>query len=154
MGIYSQKAGEYFLEGYNCSQAVLRAFAPLCGMSPDQAAKIASPFGGGIGRQREVCGAFCGAVLVLGILFGTPNPGLDERKEVYARTQEISRRFREAFGTLVCRELLKGHPALADSSPMPETRSEDYYRSRPCLKVIQTAAQILEDYAGEEGRIP
>ncbi len=59
-----------FMEGYNCSQAVVGAWAEDIGLDSETAYKIASGFGGGIGRMREVCGAFTGAVMVLGLKFG------------------------------------------------------------------------------------
>ena len=59
-----------FMQGYNCAQAVLLAFCDDLGFDEQTALMLASPFGGGIGRMREVCGAFTGAVMVLGLKFG------------------------------------------------------------------------------------
>ena len=64
------RAGEFFLQGYNCAQAVFAAFAPLVGAEEKEALRLASPFGGGFGRMREVCGAFSGMMLVVGRVFG------------------------------------------------------------------------------------
>ena len=62
-------ARELFREGYNCSQAVTLAFADELetrGISREMAAGLASSFGGGLGRLREVCGCVSGMALVWG----------------------------------------------------------------------------------------
>ena len=74
MGQHAEKARDYFLEGYNCAQAVACAYADEMGMTEEQAALLASGFGGGMGRMREVCGAVSGAVLVYSQLRGYTDP--------------------------------------------------------------------------------
>ena len=58
---HGETAEQLFRDGYNCAQAVLMAFADVTGLEPDTAARLASSFGGGLGRMREVCGAVSGA---------------------------------------------------------------------------------------------
>ena len=70
MGIYSEKAANNFREGYNCAQSVLLAFANQVGLKEDEALKLASSFGGGMGRLREVCGAVSAMFMIAGILKG------------------------------------------------------------------------------------
>ena len=53
----AEKAKEYFLQGYACSQAVALAFSDLLGMDEETIVKITLPFGGGLGRLRLTCGA-------------------------------------------------------------------------------------------------
>lgn len=151
---YGKAAQALFLEGYNCSQAVCGAFASVCGLSREEMMRLASPFGGGFGRQREVCGSVLGAGLVLGFLCGTSLPGREERGEVYRRVQEFSARFREVRGSIVCREILKGLAAENRTTPLPDERDADYYRRRPCLATVGEAASILEIYLKEEGILP
>ena len=67
---HSDAAVQAFLEGYNCAQAVAVAFSDLTGLDKDLSARLASPFGGGMGRMREVCGAVSGMLMVVGILYG------------------------------------------------------------------------------------
>ena len=64
------KAAELFLSGYNCAQAVAVAFTDVTGLTEGQAAKMASAFGGGMGRMREVCGAVSGMLMVLSYVYG------------------------------------------------------------------------------------
>ena len=75
-----------FKEGYNCSQAVVGAFADLYGFTPEQAFKMAASFGGGIGRMRETCGAACGLFMLAGLETGATDGGDRDRK---ARNYEL-----------------------------------------------------------------
>ncbi len=147
----SELAGEYFTEGYNCSQAVALAFADLCDIDKDQFLKIASSFGGGMGRLREVCGAVSGMFIVTGLLYGYDTP---ERGEVkaghYKRIQELAKRFEEKYGSIVCRDLL-GLDVKHDD-PTPSPRNADFYKKRPCKEIIEYAALILEEYIENEKR--
>ncbi|MBQ4106273.1 MAG: C_GCAxxG_C_C family protein [Lentisphaeria bacterium] len=69
----AKQARENFLNGANCAQAVLAAFADEAGIDRDTALKIGSGLGGGMGRLREVCGAFSAAVIVAGLMRGPPS---------------------------------------------------------------------------------
>ena len=137
------KAAELFMQGYNCAQAVAVAFCDLTGLEEKQAAKMASAFGGGMGRLREVCGAVSGMLLVLGILEGYDDPTDDAaKKALYSRVQELAREFREENGSIICRELLDNPPA----DPNPTPRTADFYTQRPCARMVLTAARILDEY--------
>ena len=139
----SKRAGELFLSGYNCAQSVTAAFADLMGMEEAAAARLASPFGGGMGRMREVCGAVSGMFFVLSYLYGYDTPGDDEsKKALYTEVQALAARFQERCGSIVCREILKNPP----SDPNPSPRTAEYYRQRPCARMIMIATQILSDY--------
>ena len=66
---HSIHAAELFLDGYNCAQAVAVAYCDLTGLTPDFSARMASSFGGGMGRRREVCGAVSGMFMVARLLY-------------------------------------------------------------------------------------
>ena len=137
-----EKAEKLFREGYNCSQAVFCAFRDVTGLELDEAAKLASPFGGGMGRLREVCGAVSGALLVLGVVEGYSTPGDPEaKKKHYERVREFARRFTEKNGSIVCRELLSGVGATVGGDPDP--RTDEFYKKRPCPNLIRDAADIV-----------
>ena len=93
-----------FAEGFNCSQAVLSAYAE--GMDEETALKIASGFGGGMGRMAETCGAVTGAMMVLGLKFGAVSPDREAKERGYAKVKEFADRFKARNGSLVCRDLL------------------------------------------------
>jgi C_GCAxxG_C_C family probable redox protein len=54
---------------HNCAQAVLEAFAPECGLTQEQAAKLGAHFGSGM-KIAATCGAITGALMVIGMLGG------------------------------------------------------------------------------------
>lgn len=145
-----EKAKELFLQGYNCTQAVVLAFEDLLPPeSRDQIVCMSSSMGGGMGRLREVCGCVSGMFLIAGLLYGYSGPEKGEIKaEHYARIQELARRFEQANGSIVCRELLGLD--VKRQSPVPEARTEEYYRKRPCMDMAGMAAQILDDFIKEQ----
>ena len=137
------KAAELFVDGYNCAQAVAVAFCDQTGLTPEFSARMASSFGGGMGRMREVCGAVSGMLLVAGILYGYDASDDDGAKKAhYALVQELAGKFREQVGSIVCREILKNPP----SDPAPTPRTEAFYKDRPCARMVYLAASILEEY--------
>ena len=145
---YGQKAEENFLNGYNCTQAVFLAFSDLHGMDGKTAARLSSSFGGGMGRLREVCGAASGMFLVAGMLYGYEKPGdAQGKKEHYARIQQLAKAYEAENGSIVCRELL-GLTRKRDE-PVPESRTDEYYKKRPCKKLVRMAAAIMEQYIKE-----
>lgn len=72
----------WFLKGYNCSQSVVAAFAPQLGLTEEMALRLSAGFGAGIGRMREVCGAFCGVVTVLSMVYADPTDPKDKSPDV------------------------------------------------------------------------
>ena len=139
-------AGDLFLEGYNCAQAVAVAFSDVTGTDKQMAAKMAAPFGGGMGRMREVCGAVSGMLMVLGALYGYDNSDAEStKKELYKQVQAMAEKFREENGSIICREILKNPP----SDPNPSPRTAEYYAKRPCCKMVMTAAKLLDDFIAE-----
>ena len=140
------KAAELFTKGYNCAQAVAVAFCDMTGLTPEFTAKMASSFGGGMGRLREVCGAVSGMLLIAGILYGYDSSEDDEIKKAhYTLVQELAGKFREKNGSIVCRDILKNPP----SDPAPTPRTQEYYNVRPCAKMVYDATAILEAFIAE-----
>ena len=145
---HEEVAVKLFTEGFNCAQSVFGAFGDATGLDRLTAMKLASSFGGGMGRLREVCGAVSGMFLVAGALDGYDDPRNPERRaEHYARIQDLAKRFREKTGSIVCRELL-GLTQKSDP-PTPEARTPEYYQKRPCIDLVRLAAQITEVYLTE-----
>ena len=147
---HAKLAHENFKRGYNCAQAVAIAFADELGVDEERAARLASSFGGGMGKMREVCGAVSGALLVYGALRGNSDPEDGEaKKQHYARVQEFAARFKAEHETIICRELLKNIALKKENTSEPEARTDEYYRVRPCVRFVESAARILEEMLAE-----
>lgn len=145
---HADKACELFAGGSNCAQAVFGAFSDVTGMDYDLALRLSSSFGGGMGRMREVCGTCSAMFMVAGILYGLGESySHEEKTEHYKRIQELAARFKEKHSTIICGELLKG--LSVTSTPEPEKRTEHYYKVRPCVRFVRTAAEILDRYIAE-----
>lgn len=139
-------AREGFIRGYNCAQAVACAFCEELNMEEATVAKMVSGFGGGFGKLREVCGAVSGAVFVLSALKGYDDPAATSEKSAhYLLVQEFASRFKAAHDTLICRELLKNLSQEKVNSPQPQPRTPEYYHTRPCVRFVETAAQIVDE---------
>ena len=144
-----EKAMNYFLEGYNCSQSVVLAFADMLDMEPDKLVRFSSSFGGGMGRLREVCGSVSGMFIVLGMLYGYDDPkDFEGKKALYEKVQNLAHQFEAENGSIVCRDLL----GLSEKSqePTPEKRSKEYYSKRPCKELVGIAAELLEMFIKQE----
>ncbi len=101
--------------------------------------------------MREVCGTFSGVVLVLSQLYGYSEPkNLAAKTELYERIRELADRFRAANGSIICRELLGLKEA--EKSAVPEARTPEYYKKRPCPELCRFAADMLENYIAEQER--
>ena len=140
-----EKARSYFLEGFNCSQSVFCAFSDRFGIDEETAKKIAAGLGGGVGRMREVCGAVSASAMVLGsVCAPTDGSDTESKKKNYDLVREFSERVLERHSSVVCREMLKLDVKMENTSK-PDDRTAEYYKKRPCLKVVEDAAEILEE---------
>lgn len=145
-----QRAQTLFTDGYNCAQAVFLAYADLFSVAPALAATLAAPFGGGVGRLREVCGAVSGMSLIAGLIEPVVDPADREAKtRAYTLVQELANAYRAANGSIVCRELLG--LAQRQDSPVPSERTAEYYKKRPCRELVGIAARIVGRKLVERG---
>ena len=147
-----EKAVALFKEGFNCSQAVVAAFADQYGFTTEQALRMSASFGGGIGRMRETCGAACGLFLLAGLETGATQ-GSDQAGKAsnYALVQELAEIFKQRNGALKCADLL----GLSKKEPVvstPEARTNQYYAKRPCVKMVEEAARIWCEYLEKQGK--
>lgn len=141
-----QKAEEYFKNGYNCAQAVVMAFADVIGGDTQAYLRLSSSFGGGIGRLREVCGAFSGSCMVAGLLRGYDNENGVDKGSHYALIQRLALKNKLQNGSIICKELLGATVNL--SSADPSVRTAEYVKKRPCAELCRIAADILAEELG------
>ncbi len=143
---HAEIAKQLFFKGYNCAQSVFCAFTDVTGYDVDTSARMASSFGGGLGRLRETCGAVSAAALILGIVKGYDDPAdYEAKKQHYTLVREFTDRFKEKNKSIICRELLMVASLNPESGGAPEQRSEEYYQKRPCPDLVYDAALILDE---------
>ena len=135
-----QLAEEYFKQGYNCSQAIVLAFEREIGLDRQVLLNMSASFGGGMGRLRLTCGAVTGMFMALGLIKKRDMTNIQEKQEHYAQIQKLAKLVEEKIGSINCSILLN----TTDNSPTPTVRTEEFYKKRPCIKIIGECAAILE----------
>jgi C_GCAxxG_C_C family probable redox protein len=139
----TERAMAAFEEGFSCSQSVFAAFAPEFGTDPEWALKVSGPFGGGMGRLGEVCGAVTGAFMAIGLRHGRVRADdLETKERAYALVQEFTDRFIERHGTVLCRELLGADIGTPEGKAQIEASG---ISEVVCPAAVRDAAEILED---------
>jgi C_GCAxxG_C_C family probable redox protein len=143
MSAHSDKAAHYFMQGYNCAQATVAPFAETLKVDLAQALRVAAGFGAGMGGLRQTCGAVSGMVLIAGLMEGSYPPNdTASKKALYDVIKKMQSEFVNCHGTTCCKELLK--KAAIDPPLDPSQRTAEYYRARPCVRFVVTAAEIVE----------
>ena len=143
----AKKAEELFLSGYNCAQSVFCAFCEDFGIDFEVGLKMTSSMGGGMGRLREVCGAVSSMFLLVGLKRGYIENNNDEIKaNHYKLIQDLADEFKNEFGSILCRDLL----GEGRGSYIPDKRTEEYYKTRPCAEFIKYAAKLTEKIINEK----
>jgi C_GCAxxG_C_C family probable redox protein len=142
MDEYAQIAVEY-MGDYNCSQSVLLSFAEELGLSFDTAARLASGFGGGMGHTDQVCGAVSGALMALGLKYGSPIPGDKVAKQnTYALIAQFIDAFQKEHGAVTCPGLLGF--SLSNPEEVQQARELGLFQNR-CPLFVETSARILTE---------
>lgn len=140
----ARKAKQNFLDGYNCCQSVMLAFSDVFEADELTLSTIASGFGGGLARMREVCGTVSAIGMAAGFISPAVHPkNMEERTANYALVQELAGEFRKENGSIICAELLGLRPKKEIESPAPSERTEEYYRKRPCPELVACSARII-----------
>lgn len=137
-----KKAVSNFQNGYNCAQSVLLATQEFWNVANPLEPKVASAFGGGIGRRGSVCGALTGGVIAIGLRYGTNNPVPEEREKAYLVALSFFNRFKKECGGILCRELI-GYD-LTDPEETEKARNSKVFANR-CVHFVEKAVAILVD---------
>ena len=142
MSEFSEKmgmaAGNNFKSGYNCCEAIVQTLRKEAGVNiDDNAFRLCSGFGGGIGHARDLCGAMAGCVMVISTLAGRNQPSEKPLAEIYLLTLEFHERFAKEFGSCAC------------GAVMPyEFNTREHLKN--CLKLVNKVAQLLAVYLEEK----
>ena len=138
----TEQAVEHFKNGYNCAQSVAMAYADIYPVDVETIKMLAAPFGAGMGRLREVCGAVSGMFLILGMECPVIKPNDKTTKTAsYAAVQRTALNFKDKMGSYICADLLK--IGRQPQNPTPDDRNSEYYAERPCAYCVAVASEIL-----------
>ena len=129
----AEKARELYLEGYNCAQAVALAFADLTGTDVETVKLASAPFGGGMGRLGEVCGAVSGMLMTLSFVRHRDTLDAREKAALYNEERVIAERFRTRAGSILCRDLLMMRAGKKEGGGLA------------CPDIVALAAEIIEN---------
>lgn len=144
-----QQAQSLFFDGYSCSQSVLMTYAALFDLKPETAARIAAPFGGGVARRGETCGAVNGAFMVLGLKYGhTSAADLDSKEKTYHGVEQFISQFQERYGTIICNDLLDCDISIPEG--LQSALDSQLFVTR-CPKFVGDAIEILDQIMDVEG---
>lgn len=143
-----QQAQSHFSDGFLCSQSILITFAPHFGLEPGIASKLGAPFGGGIARRGETCGAVNGAFMVLGLKYGHLSPDdLDSKEEAYRKVEEFIEKFQQRHGSIRCSELLECD--ISSPQGLQSAQDQMLFTTR-CPKFVGDTAEILDEIMGDD----
>lgn len=124
-------------------------FADVIGLPEDEVARLASGFGGGMGRMREVCGTVSAMTMVAGAMIPANDVADKAAKTAnYALVQDMADEFRRMNGSIICRELLG--LSKPEGTPVPSDRTSEYYKKRPCGELCSIAAGIVARKLNEQ----
>ena len=138
---FSEIAANYFKQDYNCAQSVLLTMQEYYGIRKNRLIpKIATAFGGGIGRRGSLCGALTGAIMAIGLKHGTDKTVLIEKEKAYKMALEFYDQFVKDCGSPFCRELI-GYD-LTDPEELERLRKSNV-RDKKCSCFVRKAVEIL-----------
>ena len=131
-----------FEEGFSCSQAILSTYGTQFGLNREIALRMASPFGGGMARMGETCGAVTGAVMVIGLKYGTADSeDMEKRERIYELVREFVDKFKSRNRSIKCRELLDCD--ISTPEGRKQAKDNELFDTL-CPKLVRDAAEIIE----------
>lgn len=131
-----------FNDGYNCSQSVLGAFCESFGMDQKTALTLTSGFGGGVGGAGDMCGALTGAIMVLGLKYGSADSrDKTAKNEMYRKTRDLSEEYKLRTGSMYCRDLL-GFDLSTQEGQLAAKEPNAFH---DCPQFVRVAVEILEE---------
>ena len=139
-----QTAQDRFAQGFSCSQSVFSAYASQLGIDDETALKLASPLGGGVAHQGNVCGAVTGALMTIGLARGGAT--IDKKDETYRIAEEFVKRFQERHGTILCRELISHD--ISTPGGLENAREQNVFKTI-CPGLVRDAAELVAEFLDE-----
>jgi C_GCAxxG_C_C family probable redox protein len=144
-----QKAYDLFFDSYNCAQAVVGAFSDMLNIDREYLLNLSIAFGGGFARTRNICGAVSGMGIVVGLIRANGKQDAQDKATVYQDVQKLVDEFKKKNASDNCGELLKNVDNLVEGYT-PQIRDSTYYATRPCIKFVLDAVEILDNYIASQ----
>ena len=134
----SEAAMKLFQKDSNCAQAIFSVYGEQLGLRSETCLKIASGFGGGIARTRNVCGALTGAVMAIGLKCG----GFErkDREKTYEVAEQLLNEFKILHGSIICKELINHD--LITNNDIEQAFEKGVFDN--CPKFVEDVSIILE----------
>jgi len=133
-----EQAVSCFKDGFSCSQAILSTYGPELGIDKTTALKVSTPFGGGMARMGETCGAVTGAFMAIGMASAT---GKESKEKVYALVREFTSQFKARNHSISCKELLGCDLNTPEGQKIFKEKN---LLATGCTKYVRDAAEIIE----------
>ena len=138
-----ENAVQCFNNGFNCSQAIFSTYCEQLGLDPVSALKVSTPFGSGIARTAQTCGAVTGALMLIGLKYGKYLPEDNASKEkCFQLAKEFTDRFTALHGSIICCDLLKYDLSTPEGL---QYIKENGLWDTLCPVFIRDAAKLIED---------
>lgn len=98
-------AKAYKLQGYHCSEAIIRAVPQVLDIKlSDDVIKAACSFFGGGGGTKDRCGIIESCLIMISMLYGRMDASASDQ-DMRDLSEELMRRFNEKFGTIYCKDI-------------------------------------------------
>lgn len=138
-----EEALSSFRDDFNCAQSIFGTYAPYYGLDHDVALKIATGFGGGMGRSQRTCGAVTGSYMVIGLKNGMGiNKDTEAKDKTYQMVNTFSNLFQKKNGSMICKEIIG---CDINTQEGMEYFSQNELLERKCFQCVRSAAEILEE---------
>jgi C_GCAxxG_C_C family probable redox protein len=119
------------------------SFKEYFGIQDSLIPKLASGFGGGIGRKGSLCGAFTGSIMAIGMKMGrTDHTDREALSKTYDKCSHFWEKFEEEFGSNICYNLTGCH---FDNPEELKKWIESGGRQK-CAAIVEKTAQMLCEF--------
>ena len=136
-----EQAVAFYKQGYTCTQSILASFARRYDLQQYLAFRIGELFGAGTSCTGDMCGSVTGAIMVLGLQYGSTLSNDNAARSItYQRVHELIHRFKDIHGSIQCTDLLGYN--LSDPEQF-QTVWEKGLFFQLCPILVRDAAQIL-----------
>ena len=142
----SDKAKEYFAQGYSCAQSVFAAFSQDYDIPLATAAAVMAGFGGGFGKKQLTCGAVSGAVCALGCHYFDSADIRASKSTTYEKTRQFIDKFAAKNESSTCLDLLGVDLNTESGAKIAKDRN---LFGTVCVDYVEDACEILEDLLQE-----